>query len=277
MKYKIVGDSCCDFTQDDLKKEYIVSVPLIIQLGDYEVVDDEKFDQKDFIQRVAEYPEGPKTACPSPEAYMEAFEGADEVYVVTLTSVLSGSYNSAVLAKSLYQEEHPEVKIHVFDSKSAVCGQYLLVKYIEKLIKDNIDFSEVIVQTEAYCKNLSIMFVLDSLEALRKNGRLTNIKAIIANALNIKPVLHGVEGHIEQLTQARGMKKAIIKLVEACVAEKQDTRNMTVAISHCNCPERAEYVKEQLLARIPLQEVIILETRGVGTVYASDGGIVVAY
>ena len=119
MKYKIVGDSCCDFTAEDLKKKYISRVPLILTVGDTDVIDDDTFDQEKYLDMVDRCPECPRSSCPSPENYMQHFEGAENVFVVTLSSKLSGSYNSAMLAKQIYQENHPDVKIHVFDSKSA--------------------------------------------------------------------------------------------------------------------------------------------------------------
>ena len=110
MKYKIVGDSCCDFTAEDLKKEYISRVPLILTVGDTDVIDDDTFDQEKYLDMVDRCPDCPRSSCPSPENYMQHFEGAENVFVVTLSSKLSGSYNSAMLAKQIYQENHPNVK-----------------------------------------------------------------------------------------------------------------------------------------------------------------------
>ena len=126
--YKIVIDSCGELTQELKEDGHYVNVPLEMDINGYRVVDDETFDQADFLKRVKESPVGPKSSCPSPEAYMEAFKGdADHVYVVTLSKELSGSYNSAVLAKNLFEEEHgTEKKIYVFNSRSASVGQTLI-------------------------------------------------------------------------------------------------------------------------------------------------------
>ena len=123
--YKIAVDSCGDFPEELKKDPHFVRVPLTLSLDGWEKRDDETFDQADFLRRVAEYPECPKSSCPSPEKYMQYFDAADDVYIVTLSKHLSGSYNSAELAKKMYLEEHPDKNIHVFDSKSASAGQTL--------------------------------------------------------------------------------------------------------------------------------------------------------
>lgn len=213
MKYKIVGDSCCDFTAEDLKKEYISRVPLILTVGDTDVIDDDTFDQEKYLDMVDRCPECPRSSCPSPENYMQHFEGAENVFVVTLSSKLSGSYNSAMLAKQIYQENHPDVKIHVFDSKSAAAAQHLICERLERYIEQDLDFKTIVEKTEEYVGEIRTLFVLDNLDTMRKNGRITKVKALAANMLNIKPVLHGVDGEIQQLDQARGMNKALNKLL----------------------------------------------------------------
>ena len=124
MGYKIVVDSCCELPAKYKKDARFQIVPLGLEVGDYQVWDDETFNQKEFLEKVAAYPECPKSSCPSPEKFMEACHcDAEEVYVVTLSSHLSGSYNSAELGKNLYIEQYGEKKIHVVDSESASCGE----------------------------------------------------------------------------------------------------------------------------------------------------------
>ncbi len=133
MSYKIIGDSCTDLTKEMREDGHIQIIPLTLTVGTEDIVDDESFDQAGFLKKMKECSECPKSACPSPEAYMEAFEGAEEVYVVTLSSHLSGSYNAAELAKMLYLEKHPNKKIEVIDSRSAAAGQTLIaLKLIEE-------------------------------------------------------------------------------------------------------------------------------------------------
>ena len=132
MSYLILCDSCTDFTDEMEKDPHFVRIPLTLHVGEEDIIDDETFDQASFLKKVAEYPDASKSSCPSPEKFMDYFEKADEIYIVTLSSHLSGSFNSAELAKSMYLEKHPDKKIHVFDSKSASAGQSLIALEIQK-------------------------------------------------------------------------------------------------------------------------------------------------
>lgn len=277
MSYKIVGDSCTDLTDSMKQDEHISLVPLTLQVGKDIVVDDNKFDQTRFLRLMKECSECPKSACPSPEAYMEAFEGADEIFVITLSSHLSGSYNSAELAKVLYLEKHPNKKIEVIDSHSASAGQTLLAMKIKQQKEAGASFEETVTRVEKFRDNMKTKFVLETLDNLRKNGRLSNITAALCSVLNIKPVMCGVEGVIEKLDQARGMTKALLKMVKYIEEDVTDAKERIFAIAHCNCKERAEYVKNEVLRRIPFQSAVIVDTAGVSSMYANDGGIVVAY
>lgn len=277
MKFKIIGDSCTDFIPEDLEKEYIVSVPLTIDVGNYEIVDDENFDQTDFLKRVAAYQGCPKSACPSPETYMESFEGAEHVYVVTLSAQLSGSYNSAQLAKRMYQEEHPDTKIHVFDSKSASSGQLLLAHLIEEYALAGMEFETLVEKVTAFREKMQTTFVLESLETLRKNGRLTGVKALVASALNIKPYMKAVNGSIAQAGQARGIKKALGKMVDFVGEVGENLTEKTVIIANCNCRERAKQVEKELMERYHFKESMVIDTRGISSLYANDGGVIVSF
>ena len=277
MSYKIVGDSCTDLTDNMRQDEHISVVPLTLQVGKDTVVDDSRFDQARFLRLMKECSECPKSACPSPEAYMDAFEGADEICVITLSSHLSGSYNSAELAKVLYLEKHPNKKIEVIDSRSASAGQTLLAMKITQEKKAGASFEETVNRVEKFRNSMKTKFVLENLDNLRKNGRLSNITAALCSVLNIKPVMCGVEGVIEKLDQARGMTKALLKMVKYIEEDVTDAKDRIFAIAHCNCRERAEYVKNEVLRRIPFQSAVIVDTAGVSSMYANDGGIVVAY
>ncbi len=278
MSFHIVADSCCELTADMKKRENIEIAPLTLEVGGESILDDETFDQKYFLKRVAECPECPKSACPSPEYFRTAFlNGAKHCYAVTLSAQLSGSYNSAVLGANLAQEEDEDLKIHVFNSRSASIGETLIVKKIVECEEAGMSFERVVETVELYISTQHTYFVLENLETLRKNGRLSKTKALVASALKIKPVMGATsEGDIVQLDQARGINKALMKMVDAIVNDAQHVENKTLAISHCNCPERAEMVKEALLERLAVQDVFVLDTQGVSSMYANDGGIIIA-
>ena len=278
MSFHIVADSCCELTADMKKRGNIEIAPLTLEVGGESILDDETFDQKYFLKRVAECPECPKSACPSPDYFRKSFlNGAERCYAVTLSAQLSGSYNSAVLGANLAQEENEDLKIHVFNSRSASIGETLIVKKIVECEEAGMSFERVVETVELYISTQNTYFVLENLETLRKNGRLSKAKALVASALKIKPVMGATpEGDIVQLDQARGINKALMKMVDAVVNDAQHVETKTLAVSHCNCPERAELVKEALLERLAVQDVFVLDTQGVSSMYANDGGIIIA-
>lgn len=276
--YKIVVDSCCELKDEYLHDERFEVVPLSINVGDTEIIDDDTFNQADFLQRVKATPECPKSACPAPGAYMEAYKtDADHIYVVTLSSALSGSYNSAVLAADLYEETNDcTLNIHVVDSESASCGELQIVEEIIRLEALNLPFDEIVGRIEVFRNSIRTYFVLDSIETFKKTGRISGIKALVATGLNIKPVLEGIKGSIGQLDQAIGMRKALNRMVDHIVEEMKDKKNRVLMISHCNCPERAEQVKKMILAKYnDFVDVVIVNMRGISSMYANDGGIIV--
>ncbi len=279
MDYRIIGDSCLDLTPEMKKEGKIKIVSLTLQVDGVDFVDDASFDQKKFIKAVADYEGCPKSSCPSPEEYKKAF-GEDEVtaFCVTLSAELSGSYNSAVLGQRLVEEEFPNKKVYVFNSRSACIGETLVALKIQECAEAGASFEEIVAQVEAYIRRRETLFVLENLETLRKNGRLTGMKAALVSVLNIKPVMMGTpEGTIEQCAIGRGTKKALKKMIEEVGSRVSDFENRIFGISHCNCPERAQYVKEEIAKRYPFKQIIIADTAGVGTLYANDGGIVIAF
>ena len=277
MKYKIVIDSCGELLDRWKTDEKFESVPLTLTVGNEDIVDDESFNQAEFLEKVAQCPECPKSSCPSPEKYRQAFDcDAEHVYAITLSANLSGSYNSAVLGRNLLLEGKPEKKVHVFNSCSASAGETLIAMKIEECEEAGMEFEQIVETVEEYIQSQNIYFVLENLETLRKNGRLSNIKAFVASALKIKPVMNGTpEGTIVQLDQARGINKALVKMVDYVVENAKDSANKVLAITHCNCASRAEIVKEEILKRIEVKDVVVLDTAGVSSMYANDGGIIV--
>ena len=281
MKYKIVIDSCGDLTTELKNDERIESIPLELQVGEYRTWDDESFDQADFLKRVAACSQCPKSSCPSPERYMESYvTNAPDVYVITLSSNLSGSYNSAVLGKNLYHEKYGEKNIHVIDSCSASIGQTQIALKSMELAEDGKVFEEIVKLAESFRDAQDTYFVLDNLETLRKNGRLSNVKAMVASTLSIKPIMGSTdEGTIVQLGQSIGMKKALQKMTDMIVkkimTEIEAPEKARIMISHCNCPERAEHTKQLLEERVKVKEILIVDTAGISSMYANDGGIIV--
>lgn len=278
MSFHIVCDSCTDLTEEDFAKGCYSWIPLTLLVDGEEIIDDETFDQASFLHKVATSTGEVKSACPAPESYMNAYGKADDIYVITLSAELSGSYNSAVLGKNLYEEENGEKNIYVFNSRGASTTQILIARKIYEYASQGLPFDEVVEKTEAYISTQRTYFVLETLEVLKRNGRLSKVSATIASALNIKPVMEGTrDGIIQKVTQARGTKKALSKMVESIVKEGRDLSKRVLAIAHCNCPKRAEYVKDLIMKNLTVGEIIIIETKGVSSLYACDGGIILSY
>lgn len=276
--YKIIIDSCGELPEELKADGHYCNVPLELEVDGCRIVDDETFNQKDFLEKVKQSVHSPKSSCPSPELYMSKFEGETEhIYIVTLSAKLSGSYNSAVLAAQLYNEEHEDKKIYVFNSRSASIGETLIGMKIQELEEAGESFEKVVEDVEAYIASMNTFFVLETLETLRKAGRLSGLKSLVASTFNIKPVMGSTkEGTIQQLGQARGMKKALTKMVDDMLKVTRNCENRVLAISHCNCPERAQFVKDTIEKLAQFKKIFIVDTAGVSSMYANDGGVIIA-
>lgn len=278
MSYKIILDSCGELTDEMQKSGNYINVPLTLQVGETKVIDDETFNQKDFLELVASTSECPKSSCPSPEEYMNAYDcKCDRVYVVTLSDKLSGSYNSACLAKKLYSEINPFTKIHVIDSKSASAGETLIGMKIAEYENMGFEFEKIVELAEEYRDSIYTLFVLEDLSFLERNGRLKGVKRLAENLLHIVPIMGSTpEGTIYQVDQTRGFKKAMSRLVDIIVGECEKKQPKDLVIAHCNCPERAEDLKEKILTRYSDINININDTKGVASLYAGNKGIIVA-
>ncbi len=278
MSIRIIGDSCLEFPEELKREVACENIPLTITLDDHVVIDDETFEQKSFLKLMDQCKGVPRSACPSPERYLESYKCEEDwVFVITISADLSGSYNSAELAKSLYEEEvGDDKKIYVFNSKSASGGEAQVALKVYELYKAGCSFDEIIEKTEENINKVVTYFVFESLEMLRKNGRLSNIKAFAANTLNLKPVCMGVNGVIEQASIQRGVKKALSKMVELSLAGIKNTKERVLIINHCNCYERAAAVLADFISKAEFKKTMILDTAGISSLYASNGGIIVS-
>ncbi len=276
MSYKIILDSCGELPASLLEDKRFERIPLGLEVGDYCVPDDENFNQAEFLKKVAEYPKCPKSSCPSPERFMQSYQGdEDHVYVVTLSSHLSGSYNSAELGKRLCHEKYGKKQIHVVDSESASGGETQIALKLVELEEAGLPFEEIVTRIEAFRDSIHTYFVLDNLETLRKNGRLSGVKALVASTLNIKPVMGSHKGEIIQRSKTIGIKKALGKMAELAASEAPKPEERRLIITHCNAYDRAEQVRDMILERKKFKECIIMDTRGISSMYANDGGVIV--
>ncbi len=277
MTYRLICDSCTDLPPEVLQDPHITKVPLSIQVGAETVVDDESFRQKELLQKMRAWPDAPKTACPSPSTYLERLIEDGDNYIVTLSAALSGSYNAAAQALAIYREEGGRANVHVFNSRSAVSGQAQIALLVRDLAGAGLPFAQVVEQAEAYISRMQTLFVLENLDNLRKNGRLTKVQALVTGALRVKLLCGATRGgEIERLGQGLSVRQTLARMVSRMAADP-DHAGRRLIITHCNCPERAEHVRELVRQRCQFREILIAPAGGIATVYADDGGIVVAY
>ena len=281
MNIQIIVDSCCDVT-DALRNVLSLSLAsLKITVGEHFYEDDGTIDTGVLVADMKACRTAPTTACPSPEEYAALMSQADASLVVTLSSKLSGSYNAACVGRDLALEKAPEKKIHVFDSESASAGETRIALLLRDMIDGAMGFEEIVEKTTAYIANMKTPFVLEDLGNRVKNGRISRTAGFVGTMLNLRPIM-GENGHGEiiPLEKVRGTANAMRRLVEL-VAEETDhlpAASKLLVLSHCNCQERAMQLKKAFLERCAVfKDVIVVPTGGLSTVYANDGGIVIAF
>lgn len=278
MKYKIVADSSCDLNKEIKEKVAIDLVPFNISVDDEHFRDDESLNVNHLIQAMKNSPNPVKTSCPSPGDFLEKYKEGDNVFAVTISANLSGTYNSALLAKDMAMDSDSNKFVHVFNSKSASIGETLIALKIDELIKKGLGNMEIVTKVEEYIGGMKTFFILESLDNLIKNGRISKTKGIIASVLNFKPIMGSdEEGNIKLIENHRGTKKSFNRLVELIGETGKDFQDKILAISHANAIDKALGLKEKIEKIYNFKEVIVVETKGLSTAYANDGGVILAY
>lgn len=278
MSWKIVADSGCDLTKLEnlAPNTNFERVPLTIQIGNSVFVDDEGLDIPQMMETMYGTSAAAGSSCPSPEAFLQAYRGADQVIAITITGALSGSHNSARLAKEMLLEENPNIKIHLIDSLSAGGEVDLLVMEINRLIAEGLSFEEVVEQITAYQEKTKLLFVLAKVDNLVKNGRLSKLVGTVVGLLNIRMVGEASqEGRLELLQKARGQKKAVVAAWEEMV--KAGYQGGKVLIAHSNNEKICQQLSEKILAQFPQAQISYHTTSGLCSFYAEDGGILMGY
>ena len=278
MTWKIVADSGCDYRQlvSPAIDTTFVSVPLKIQVADQLFVDDANLDIDQMMETMYATSEASKSACPSPDDYLRAFEGGENIIVVSLTGTLSGSHNSAQLAKNIYLEEHPETNIHVIDSLSAGGEVDLFVDKLNELIGQGLSFEEVVQTITAYQEKTKLLFVLAKVDNLVKNGRLSKLLGTVVGLLNIRMVGEASEtGTLELLQKARGPKKSLQAAYEELV--KAGYSGGRIVMAHRSNEKFCQQLSDLILERFPQADIKILPTSGLCSFYAEDGGLLMGY
>ncbi|KIC78636.1 DegV family protein [Streptococcus milleri] len=278
MTWKIVADSGCDYrTIENIAVDTLFeNVPLIIQVNDEIFIDNAQLNIDDMMKKMYATSSASKSACPSPDDYMKAFDGASNIFVVTITGTLSGSHNSAQVAKKLYLEEHPDVNIHIIDTLSAGGENDLIIKKLNFLIGQGLSYEEVVTEITAYQTKTKLLFVLAKVDNLVKNGRLSKLVGAVVGLLNIRMVGEASQdGKLELLQKARGAKKSLIAAFDELI--KAGYAGGQIIIAHRNNLKFCQQFSEMVREKFPQAVIEVIPTSGLCSFYAEENGLLIGY
>lgn len=280
MQWKLIADSSCDLAVRGMKMPAgaaFATVPLKIIVGDQTFTDDASLDIAALRSALEAYKGKTSSACPSTEEWAQEFREADQSIAVAMTSALSGTYNSARVAREMVLEEEPGKKIHIIDTHSTAGHMVLLCRRIRGWIEEKLSFEEVCARADELNQNLRLLFTLQSFETLVKNGRMNKLVGLMATHLHIRAVGRATEeGELGILKKARGEEKALHALVDT-MAELSPIHNQEVFIHHSENPRAAKKVKQLIEEKYSGCKVYILPCRGLTSYYAEKGGILVGF
>ncbi len=274
MNFKIISDSSSDITS--LEGLAFESVPLKIITDEAEYVDSPSLDINGMIADLKKYKGTSRSSCPNAEEWTNAFGDADGIFCITITSGLSGSYNSALLALNEHLEAHPEKKGMVIDTLSVGPESTLIIEKLAELIAEGLEFEEIKEKIIEYKKTTHLSFCLESLRNLANNGRVSPAVAKIAGLLGIRMVgKASAEGTLELTNKVPGKEKAYSSLFKNMLAEGYVGGK--VHIHHCQNPEGADYLVANIKAKFPEAKIVLRQTRALCSFYAESGGILVGF
>ena len=271
---KIVADSSCDLFR--LKDCDFAYAPMKIITAEREFSDDASLDTDEMVDYLYQYKGRSQSSCPNTNDWLEAFGDADDIFCVTITSGLSGSYNSACLAKQLYESEHQGKRVHVFDTLSAGPEITLIIEKIADCVKSGLPFEEVCTTVTEYMKKTGLVFMLRSLKNFANNGRVSPIVAKLVGIAGICIVGKASDaGTLEPIHKCKGEKRALETLVKNL--EKEGFRSGKISIGHCQNEEAAEKVKDIITKTFENVQIEIHKFRGLCSFYAEKGGLLIGF
>ena len=274
MKFKIVADSSADLLS--LNGLPFGVAPLKIITDKKEYVDDKDLNVYRMVSDLGIYKGKSSTSCPNENDWLNAFGDAKNIFCVTITGTLSGSYNAALLAKQTYEEIHKDSRVFVINSLSAGPELILIIEKLKSLILSGIEFDEICKRIMEYKEDTGLIFMLESMRNLANNGRVSPIVAKMAGLLGIRVVGKASgKGDLEPLDKCRGEEKAVNTIVEHI--NKQGNKKGKIIISHCFNEYAARLLKSKLLIENPTADVKIKECRGLCSYYAEKGGMLIGF
>ncbi|MBE6906221.1 DegV family protein [Marasmitruncus massiliensis] len=276
MEYKLVVDSCCELIPE-LRSLNPESAPLSMLLDGVNYIDDELLNINHFISAMRSSKNTPKSACPSPEVFAEKFCKGMNVFAVTISSKLSGSYNSALVGAKMVMEGGPERRIHVFDSLSASAGEIAVSLKIKECVDLKMDFDSIVKTVTEFIDGMKTFFILDTLETLIKAGRVSRIAGYAASVMSLRPIMCADNGMIRLYEKARGSVRAFTRLVDLIGESCTNFADRTLVITHCNNERQAHFIKAEAQRRFHFKDIKVTSTGGLSTMYANEGGVIIAF
>lgn len=274
MKFKIVADSTADVLSLDTIS--FSSAPLKIITSEREYVDNSDLDVADMVETLLKYKGHSSTSCPNPDDWLKTFGDAENVFCITITGTLSGSYNSAVLAKQMYEEMHPERHVYVINSLSAGPELKLIIEKIEEQIRQGKEYAEICKIIEKYTQHTGLIFMLESMKNLANNGRVSSIVAKAVGLLGIRVVGKASDkGDLLPLDKCRGQEKALVEIVKRM--KEFGFKGGKVRIAHCLNEDAAKKLQATILGDFPQVDLDIYHCRGLCSYYAEKGGLLVGF
>ena len=275
---KLITDGSCDLSQEIIDSSKVEIVDVMVSFGDKSYSTRTDITIPEFYEMMKDYNELPKTSCPSPNQFLDAFDcEEDNIIVLCLTSKLSGIYNSAVLAKNMYEEENGNKKrIEIIDSTTGSIGQALLLSKISNMMDEDKSMDEIVNTIEKLKHEVVFYGALHTLENAIKGGRINALAGKIIGALNLKAIVHISDGLVKPIDKARGEKNSINKVIDYIKNNVHKTSGTKLAIGHANCPEKAMKIKEILESYHDFKEVYVMEVGPSMGVYTSEGAVLVA-
>lgn len=274
---KIITDGSCDLPLEIIERVNPSIVGINVCFGDESYIGGVEIDDKTFYEKMKTSKELPKTSSPSPDRFIEAYKcEEDEILVFTLTSKLSGTYSNAVLAKTMYLEEHPEKRIEVIDTQSGSIGVALMMLKCNELIEQGKSMDEILVEIEKYKEEIIFFGALDTLENAIKGGRVNPLAGKVMNVLNLKVIIRIDEGLVKPIDKARGGVNSIKKAIDYVKTHVENETEKTVIIGHANCPDKADKIKSLISENLNFKEIL---TAGIGPImgtFTAEGAILIA-
>lgn len=276
-KFQIIVDSASDLDSKYVKNKDIGFrvVPLTITIGDKNYVDDDNINVDEMLESLHKYKGKTSTACPSPEAFSKYYTDAENTFVVTISSKLSGTYNAACLGAKEF-ENNSNFNIHVIDSKLVSGAEELIVDKLVELIEKGLEFNDIVTEIDKFSDERQLFFTLAKFDNLIANGRMSKIVALIAKTLIIRPVCKGVEGEIKVIEKVIGVNNAFKKMATFISKAVQTFKDKVLIINKCKADNECEQLVKLIKENCDFKEIRIKETKGLCSFYALEKGLIVS-